>query len=168
VLPSNDRCLSTDDQVRNILSKSRLSENEVEEIWQLTTTIDADGLPNGRWTQLEVYVALHLVQKDEKMNLDQMAAQFAGPIPLVTKKITRSSRYAQTREISNCTAADPVIHAVSSAALLRSQSLAESPIPPTVLRHSRSDASATVNLRGTPAHQALSDHHNSSVSQAGL
>ncbi|CAD6585238.1 MAG: hypothetical protein ASARMPRED_002104 [Alectoria sarmentosa] len=159
-----------DDQVRNILSKSHLSEPDVEHIWQLTTTIDAEGLPEGGWTRLEVYVALHFVQQFENLSLDQMAAQFAGPIPLVTKKIRRRSSYAQAGGASNSTAIDPIIHAAPSAALLRTQSLAETSIPPTaiLLRHSPSDASATVRLRGTSAYQTLSDHDNSSVSQAGL
>lgn len=142
----------------------------MEHIWQLTTTINIEGLPDGKWTQLEVYVALHFVQKFEHLSLDQIAAQFAGPIPLVSKKIRRRSSYAQTGFVSNSTAANPVIHAAPSAALLRTQSLAETSVPPTVklLRHSRSDASATVRLRGTSTHETALDHDDSSVSQAGL
>lgn len=152
------------------MSKSDLSANDVERIWQLTTTIETEGLPDGRWTQLEVYVALHFVQKYESLSLDQVAAQFAGPIPLVTKKIIRRSSYSQAGYISNSTAADPVTHIAPSAALLRTQSLAETSVSPTtrLLRHSRSDASATVRLRGTSTHHTLSDHDGSSVSQAGL
>ena len=167
-----DRCSNIDDQVRNILSKSHLPEPDVERIWQLTTTIDVEGLPDGRWTRSEVYVALHFVQKFENLNLNQMASQFAGPIPLVTKKITRRSSYAQTGGTitSNSIATDPVIQPTSSAAFLRTQSLSETPIPPTarLLRHSRSDASATVRLRGNSTHPMLPDHDNMSLSQAGL
>ena len=161
--------MDIDDQVRIILSKSQLSEGDVEHIWELTTTIDAEGLPDGKWTQLEVYVALHFVQKYEKLSLDQIAAQFAGPIPLVAKKITRRSSYAQAKS-STSSAADPVIRPAQSSALLRAQSLVETPVPPTarLLRHSRFDSSATIRLRGTPAYQTLSDHDDSSVSQAGL
>ena len=142
----------------------------MEHIWQLTTTIDAEGLPEGGWTRLEVYVALHFVQQFEDLSLDQMAAQFAGPIPLVTKKIRRRSSYAQAGGASNSTVTDPIIHAAPSAALLRTQSLAETSVPPTarLLRHSRSDVSATVRLHGTSTYQTLSDHDNSSVSKAGL
>ena len=142
----------------------------MERIWQLTTTIDVEGLPDGNWTQLEVYVALHFVQQFEHLTLDQMAAQFAGPVPLVSKKVKRRSSYAQAERASNSTAADTVVHAAPSASLLRTQSLAETSVPPTarLLRHSRSDASATVRLRGTSTHQIPSDHDDSSVSQAGL
>lgn len=141
----------------------------MEHIWELTTTIDAEGLPDGKWTQIEVYVALHFVQKDESLSLDQIAAQFAGPIPLVAKKITRRSSYAQAGA-SKSTAADLVNYPAQSSAILRTQSLAETPAPPTarLLRHSRSDSSATIRLRGTPAYQTHSDHDDSSVSQAGL
>ena len=142
----------------------------MERIWQLTTTIDVEGLPDGKWTQLEVYVALHFVQKFEHLTLDQMAAQFAGPVPLVSKKVRRRSSYAQAERVFNSTAADTVIHAPPSASLLRTQSLAETSVPPTarLLRHSRSDASAMVRLRGTSTHQTPLDHDDSSVSQAGL
>lgn len=165
-----DHCWGIDDQVKQILSKSHLPVFDVERIWQLTSTIDAEGLPNGGWTRLEVYVALHFVQKFENLNLDQMAVQFAGPIQLGTHKITRRSSYAQAGSFSNSRAASHVIQATPSAALLRTQSLAETSALPTarLLRHSRSDASASVGSRGTIAHQTLSDHDNSSVSQAGL
>ena len=162
--------MSIDDQVRNILSKSCLPEDKVEHIWQLTTMLDAEGLPDGKWTQLEVYVALHFLQKLESLSFDQMASQFAGPIPLVTKKITRRSSYAQAGGTSNSTVTDPVIKNISSAALLRTQSLVETSVPPTarLLRHSRSDASATVRPQGSFTHHTFSDHDNSSLSQAGL
>lgn len=142
----------------------------MERIWQLTTTIDVEGLPDGRWTRSEVYVALHFVQKFENLSLNQMAVQFAAPIPLLTKKITRRSSYAQAGGISNSMATDPVIQAAPSAASLRTQSLSETSVPPTArfLRHSRSDASSTVRLRGTSTHQMLLDHDNASLSQAGL
>ena len=67
-------------------------------------------------------------------------------------------------------ATDPMIQAAPSAATLRTQSLSETSVPPTArfLRHSRSDASAMVRLRGTPTHPMLPDHDNSSLSQAGL
>ena len=115
-------------------------------------------------------MALHFVQKHENLSLDQMADQFAGPIPLVTKKITRRSSYANPGGISSFKGADPVILAAPSAAWSRTQSLAETSVPPTarLLRHSRSDASATVRLRGTSMHQTVPDHDTSSVSQAGL
>ena len=144
--------------MRAILSKSRLSEPDIEHIWQLATTIDAQGLPGAGWTQLEVYVALHFVQIYENLSLDQMASQFAGPIPPVTQKIKRRSSYALAGQ------------AVPSAALSRTTSLAYTPVPPAagLLRHSRSDASATVRLRGASTHQSISDHDNSSISQAGL
>ena len=141
----------------------------MEHIWELTTTIDADGLPDGKWMQIEVYVALHFVQKYENLTLDQIAAQFAGPVPLVAKKITRRSSYAQAGA-SKSTAADPVKYPAQSSALLRTQSLAETPAPPTarLLRRSCSDSSATIRLRGTHNHQIPSYHDDSSVSQAGL
>ncbi len=163
--------MGIDEQVRNILNKSHLPETDIERIWQLTTTINVEGLPDERWTQSEVYIALHFVQKFENLTLDQMAFQFAGPIPLVAKKITRRSSYAQAGAAFSYQAADYNIQATPSVALMRTQSLAETSVPPTarLLRHSRSDASATVKLRGTSATpQPLSDHDNSSLSQAGL
>lgn len=42
------------------------------------------------------------------LSLKQMAVQFAAPIPLLTKKITRRSSYAQAGGISNSMATDPV------------------------------------------------------------
>ena len=144
--------------MRAILSKSRLSEPDIEHIWQLATTIDAQGLPDAGWTQLEVYVALHFVQKYENLCLDQMAGQFGGPIPPVTQKIRRRSSYAMAGQ------------AVPSAALARTLSLAHIPAPPAAerLRHSRSDASATVRLRGTSTNQTNLDHDDPLISQAGL
>ena len=167
---SIDRCLGIDDQVRNILSKSRLPEPDLERIWHLTTTLDAEGLTDGRWTQLEVYVAFHFVQKFENLSLDQLFVQFAGSVPLITKRITRKSSYAKPGYVSKSRAAEPVLHSASSTSLLRTQSFAAVSTLPTdrVLRHSRSDASATLRSRGITTHQTLSDHDNSSVSQAGL
>ena len=103
-------------------------------------------------------MALHFVQKYENLSLDQMTGQFAGPIPPATQKIRRRSSYALTGKIG------------SSAALSRTMSLARTPVPPVagLLRHSRSDASATVRLRGASTHQDISDHDDSSISQAGL
>lgn len=74
LLPRNHRWLGIDKQVRNILDKSHLSEPDLERIWQITTTIGVEGLPNGAWTQLKVYVALHFVQKFGNLSLDQMTA----------------------------------------------------------------------------------------------
>ena len=162
--------MGIDEQVTEILSKSSLSEPKKEEIWQLTTTIDAEGLPDGRWTHLEIYVALHFVQRYEKLSLDQMATQFSGTIPLVTKKITRRSSYAQARNVSKSIATEPVVHAAPSVTMLRTQSLTEKSVLPAarLLRHSPSDVKATVRLHGTSSHQTLSDHDDSSMSQAGL
>ena len=168
--PSVDLYLDIDSQVRNILQKSHLSESDLERIWHLTTTIDAEGLPDDAWTQLEVYVALHFVQRFENLSLDRMATQFAGSIPIRTKRITRRSSYAQEGNFSRPTTTDPVVQATSPASLFRTQSLAAPHIPPTgrLLRHSRSDASATVRLRGLSTNQTPLDQDDSSVSQAGL
>ena len=162
--------MNIDDQVRSILSKSSLLEPEVEHIWQLTTMLDAEGLPDGKWTQLEVYVALHFVQKLEGLSFDQIAIQFAGPIPLLTKKITRRSSYAQAEGTSKSTVADPVIKNISSAALLRTRSLAEPSVPPInrFSRHSHSYASATVIPQEGFTHHTFLDHDNLSMSQEGL
>ena len=112
------------------------------------------------------------MQKFENLTLNQMAGRFAGPIPLVTKKITRRSSYTQagSANISNSLATNPAIPFTPSAGFSRTQSLSETPVTPTtrLLRHSRSNASATVGLHGTFTDQAPPDQCNMSLSQAGL
>ena len=85
---------STDDQVRSILLKSRLPEEVMEHIWSLTEQIDSPGREDGTWTQLEVYVTLNFVQAQEKLSLNGMQSQFAGPFRSTTNKITRRTSFA--------------------------------------------------------------------------
>lgn len=154
----------TDDQVKDILSKSQLPLDDLEYIWSLTTMIEAEGLPDGCWTQLEVYVALSFVQAHIGLILNEMEAQFSGPIPVTAKKITRRSSYAQAGSTNKT-------HPTSLVpSLVRAQS---SGGPSTLsavnlLRHARTDAGETARVRRLHSRQTLSSDDGASLSQAGL
>ena len=113
---------SADGQVKGILSKSRLDINVIEYIWSLTEKIDAPGRDDDKWSQLEVYVVLNLVQAELNISLDAMLSQFAGPLRLPSKKITRRSSYAAAPSVPLGTSGS--IPAVElPAAVLRFQSV---------------------------------------------
>ncbi|KAL9104386.1 MAG: hypothetical protein Q9163_000644 [Psora crenata] len=147
----------TDTQAKLILSASRLPESDLETIWQRTGTIDAPGLPDGYWTQLEIYVALHFAQASEKLSLEEMAIQFADSTPQVTTyEIRRMSSYAE----AGLTLRPGIDHGP----------MRVSPRPPsaTLMRHSTSNATMTIGTTGHHINQATLDRDDASVSQPGL
>ena len=90
--------MSIDDQVGEILSKSGLSEGQIEEVWGLATTVEVETLHNGNWTPLEVYVALHHARMHAKIGLNEMAIYYTGSLPPKgEKKVARRASYAQVR-----------------------------------------------------------------------
>ena len=154
--------IKTDVQAKHILSRSRLSESALQSIWDLTDIIVAEGFPDGCWTQLEIYVALHFLQARERLSLNQMAVQFAGSTPPeISKKIRRRSSYAQ---------AGVLLSPLSPPVVPRSASLSSSPKPldGSSLRHTASEATTTTRVRRLRVGQAFDPQDNSSVSQAGL
>ncbi|KAL9127852.1 MAG: hypothetical protein Q9217_003343 [Psora testacea] len=147
----------TDTQASLILSASRLAEHELEAIWQSTETIDAPGLPDGYWTQLEIYVALHFTQACEKLSLNQMAIQFASSTPPEpAKKTRRRSSYAEAG-----LALRPGIN---------HDPMPAPPSPPStsLLRHSTSNATSLTGMTGLHTEQPFSNQDYASLSQPGL
>lgn len=156
--------MSPDEQVKDILSKSQLPEDDLEYIWSLTTMIEAEGLPDGYWTQLEVYVALNFVQAQINLSLNEMEAQFAGSIPLTTRKITRRSSYAQAGSASIPSASNPARPTSLDPSLRGPSTLSTF----NLLRHARTDAGETARVRRLHSRQTLSSDDGASLSQAGL
>ena len=152
---------SSDDQAKLILQGARLAEIDLEKIWQLTETINAPGFPDGSWTQLEMYVALHFCQAFERLSLNQMAIQYAGSLPPeTTSGIRRRSSYAE----AGLALRPPADHDPMPA-LPNSQS--------TAFRHSTSFRTTPIETKGFHTDQEASDQatfnqDNSSISQPGL
>ena len=149
--------IHADTQAKFILSASRLANEELENIWQLTETIDAPGLSNGHWTQMEVYVTLHFIQVSERLSPKQMAIQFAGSAPSeTTHGIRRRSSYAEAGlSLRPATNHDP---------MPASSSLAPTAFP----RHSISSATKAVKITSHPLNKAIIDQDNASFAQPGL
>lgn len=147
----------SDEQVRNILSASRLAPNEIEAIWQLTETIDAKGLPDGSWTQLEIYIILHYAQASEALSLETMAMQYAGSIPpKPAEEIRRRSSYAE--------------EGLRLRASLNHDPMPSSPSPAltTILRHSTSNATTLSMVRDPLFTHRIQDTGDALLSQPGL
>ena len=129
----------------------------MEAIWKRTEAIDAPGLADGYWTQLELYVALSFVQASEKLSLDQMAIQFAGDAPPEsTNEIRRRSSYAEA--------------GLTSRAATNHDPMPSPPSPPltTFLRRSVSNGTSLTGMIGHHPTQAMSNGDNASLSQPGL
>ena len=164
-----------DSQVHSILSKSNLSEDDLEQVWQLAITVEVEELQDGNWTPLEVYVALHYAQAYERLALNEMAVRYTGSLPpVLKKKVARRSSYAKARSSTLASAdAPPVPTALASASAsgpLRTQSLAETHAPPVsnTLRHTYPAASIAARDRRRHSSQTSSTREESSVGQAGL
>lgn len=161
--------IDIDTQAKHILSRSRLSEADLDSIWGLTDTIVAEGFPDGCWTQLEVYVVLHFVQAQELLSLNEMAIQFAGSTPTqISKKIKRRSSYAQAGISLSPRFADEI--PAMPPDLGRNLSLPLSLKPPegSTLRHTASDSTTTTAVRRFRSNQAPYRQDSFSVGQAGL
>ena len=111
-----------DAQVKTILSKSQFS---MEHVWSSPEDLEADGLPTGEWTVLEVFVALHNLQKMEGLQLDEMAEQFARTYVTPKKKIRRGLSYAQAglANVHSHPSDSPQLPAELAASLSRKQCL---------------------------------------------
>ncbi|KAL8777842.1 MAG: hypothetical protein Q9213_007686 [Squamulea squamosa] len=142
----------TDTQANLILSGSHLSPDELETIWQRTENINAPGLPDGYWSQLEIYIGLHYVQAAEKLSHNQMAIQFTGSIPPeLTNEIRRRSSYVKAG-LSHRPTNDrsPMPNSPSPALTAR-------------LRHSMSNATSLTGIT-----RLRIEEENASLSQPGL
>lgn len=149
--------IHADTQANCILSASRLPNDELENIWQRTETIDAPGLSDGHWTRLEIYVALHFIQVSERLSPKQMAVQFAGSVPSeTTHGIMRRSSYAEAGlSLRPTTNHDPMPILPSTA-------------PTAFPRHSVSNPTEAIGMTRHPFNEATSDPDNASFSQPGL
>lgn len=143
-----------DAQAKHIISASRLANDELEDIWQRTETIDAPGLPDGHWTLLETYVILHFIQISEGLSPAQMALQFTGSAPSEAKYIIRrKSIYAEAGRATDHDA----------------MPTPSTPAPPTAfLRRSVSNDTVVTGMTGLRFNEASSDRDNVSLSQPGL
>lgn len=140
-----------------ILSASHLANDELENIWQRTETIDAPGLSDGHWTRLEIYVALHFIQVSERLSSRQMAIQFAGSAPSETAHMIR-------RKSSYALAGLSLRPATNYDSMPTSSHTAPSPFP----RHSVSNPIEATGMRGKPFNEVISDQESASISQPGL
>lgn len=140
-----------------ILSASRLTQDELEGIWQRTQSINALGLREGFWTLLEIYVALHFVQSLEQLSLDQMAVQFAGSVPPeLTNEIRRRSSYIRTGlSLRPGTDHDAML-------------TSPSPALTAALRHSVSNATSLTEITRLRIEEESGFKDNASSSQPGL
>ena len=137
--------MSIDDQVGEILSKSGLSEGQIEEVWGLATTVEVETLHNGNWTPLEVYVALHHARMHAKIGLNEMAIYYTGSLPPTGKnKVARRSSYAQVR--------------ASAGGLSRTHSM----------RHAHAEVNKLLGDSRHQIHHTASIQETSSLSQVGL
>lgn len=149
---------------------STLLEADLEHVWTLTTTIQAEGLQDGSWSLLEVYVALHFVQAYERISLNDMAVQFAGSVPQVAKRITRRSSYAQAGSTNSPSLNERSALAELPSPMPRSQSLAAPPnhanaVP---LRHTLTDSTSTGRSRGLRTVRSMASTFTSNFGQNGL
>ena len=140
-----------------MLSASRLTDFELEAIWKNTEAIDAPGLADGYWTQLEIYVALSFIQVSESLSLDEMAIQFAGSAPPQRdNEIRRRSSYAEA--------------GLTLRAAVNHDPMPSSPTPEPIAFQRRSISNATSLTRPTSLHPAhpISNDDYASMSQPGL
>ena len=114
-----------DAQVKTILSKSQFSMENLEQVRSSPEDLEADGLPTGEWTVLEVFVALHNLQKMEGLQLDEIVEQSAGTYVTSEKKIRRRLSYAQAglANVRSHPSNSPQVPAELAASLSRTQSL---------------------------------------------
>ena len=149
--------MEIDYQIGELLSKSGLSEVQLEEIWGLATTVEVEALQNGNWTPLEVYVALHHARMHAQIALNEMAIHYAGSLPSMGKnKVARRASYAQVR--------------ASAGALSITQSSVHTAALPAANSLRRTHTEATKSLRDSQyqVHHTASIQETSSLSQAGL
>lgn len=119
-------------------------------------------------------MALHFLQAQERLNLNEMYTQFAGPFePVAKKKIARRTSYAQARAASLSTAGlDNPMAQESGSCTNQPRARRQASPTRTTLRHTHSDASASTTARAQHMHRHTDwtsiDHDSTSVSQAGL
>ena len=130
---------------------------ELEEIWNLSTTVEVEALHDGYWAPLEVYVALHHVRMHAQITLNEMAIHYAGSLPPTGKdKVARRASYAQVR--------------ASAGAFSRTQSSVDTDALPVANSLRRTHTDATQSLRDSRYHfhHTASIPETSSLSQVGL
>ena len=132
--------------------------------------IQAEGLQDGSWSLLEVYVALHFVQAYERISLRDMALQFAGSVPPEARRITRRSSYAQAGPRKSPSLNEHTALAELPSPMPRSHSLTSPPTHHTAvsLRHTLTDSSSTNQSRGLRSVRSMSSNFTSNISQNGL
>ena len=149
--------MNIDIQVQQLLSKSGLPEEQLEEVWELARTIETEVLHNGNWTPLEVYVALHHARMHAQIALNEMAIHYTGSLPQIGRKnVARRASYAQVR--------------ASAGALSRTRSSADAHAPPAAnsLWHTHADATTLLRDSRHHFHHTESIQETSSLSQVGL
>ncbi len=129
----------------------------MEEVWELSTTVEVEALHNGNWTPLEVYVALLHARMHAQIALNEMAIHYTGSLPSIgNNRIARRASYAQVR--------------ASAGGLSRTQSSVGTEAPPAAnsLRHTHADV--TMSLPDSRHHfrRTASTQETSSLSQVGL
>ena len=130
---------------------------QLEEIWDLSTTVEVEALRNGNWTPLEVYLALHHARMHAQIGLNEMAIHYAGSLPPVGKnKVARRASYAQAR--------------ASAGALSRSLSSVDTDALPAAngLRRTHTDVTKSLRDSRYHFHHTASIQETSSLSQVGL
>lgn len=72
-----------DHVVSTILEKSELEEDVIENVWQRSLQVvshESDPAPEGYWSELELFVALGIIQSRCKFDIAPMGTKFAGPL----------------------------------------------------------------------------------------
>ena len=81
-----------------LLSMSGLSGVQLDEIWDLSTTVEVEALHDSNWTPLEVYVALYHARLHAQIELNEMAIHYAGSLPPICRNtVARRASYTQVR-----------------------------------------------------------------------
>ena len=129
----------------------------MEEVWEISTAVEVEALPDGNWTPLEVYVALLHARMHAQIALNEMAIHYTGSLPPIGhNRIARRASYAQVR--------------ASAAGLSRSRSSAHADVPfaANSLRHMHADVTISLPDSRHLLHHTASIKETSSLSQVGL
>ena len=129
----------------------------MEEVWELSTTVEVEALHDGYWTPLEVYVTLLHARMHAQITLDEMAIHYTGSLPQIDKKkIVRRASYAQAR--------------ASAGGLSRTRSLAVpyAPAAANSVRDTHADVTTSIPDSWHHFHHITSIQETSSLSQVGL
>ncbi|KAG8533978.1 uncharacterized protein KY384_001721 [Bacidia gigantensis] len=159
-----------DAHVVDILSKSKLPEDDLDEIWELAKSVESEESEDGYWSTLEVYVALHFAQLHARIESTEMALLYTGVALTTGKKLGRKSSYKQARAASLAFETAPPMPQIPASEIQRTRSQA-APHGATSLHPSNqwnSVVDADTSLHRRHSHQTSSERDNTSLSQVGL